>query len=119
MRRLLFLAERKKVRRRASAAEKSQVARRTLLPSHAKGTLVGLYASYGGVTHRPRDVRAGSLAVGPGCRRASDLLLFPQQLPVLLLPVLHVDQQRDEAVLHLDLETALNDKFHGSSFRFR
>lgn len=58
------------------------------------------------MTHRSRDVRAaGPLAVGPGRRRASDFLLFAQQLPVLLLPVLHVDQQRDEAVLHLGLET--------------
>lgn len=62
------------------------------------------------MTHRSRDVRAsGSLAVGPGCRRASDFLLFAQQLPVLLLPVLHVDQQRDEAVLHLELETVFKD----------
>lgn len=63
------------------------------------------------MTHRSRDVRARrSLAVGPGCCGASDFLLFPQQLPVLLLPVLHVDQQRDEAVLHLDLETLLRIK---------
>lgn len=63
------------------------------------------------VTHRSRDVRARrSLAVGPGCRSASDFLLFPQQLPVLLLPVLHVDQQRDEAVLYLDLQTLLRIK---------
>lgn len=54
------------------------------------------------MTHRARYVRAGGpLAVGPGCGRASDFLLLPQQLTVLLLPVLHVDQQRDEAVLHL------------------
>lgn len=57
------------------------------------------------MTHRARYVRAGcSLAVGPGCRRASDFLLLPQQLAVLLLSVLHVDQQRDEAVLHLVLQ---------------
>lgn len=87
-----------------------QVTRRALLSSHTKGILVRLYASYVGVTHRSRDVRARrSLAVGSGCRRASDFLLFPQQLPVLLLPVLHVDQQRDEAVLNLDLETCLSD----------
>lgn len=56
----------------------------------------------GGVTHRSRDVRArASLAVGPGRCAASDFLLLAQQLPVLLLPVLHVDEQRDEAVLHL------------------
>lgn len=72
------------------------------------------YASYAGVTHRSRDVRAGaSLAVGPGCRGASDLLLFAQQLPVLLLPVLHVDQQRDEAVLHLDSETGFKARTDG------
>lgn len=64
-----------------------------------------------GVTHRSRDVRARrSLAVGPGCGGAPDFLLFPQQLPVLLLPVLHVDQQRDEAVLHLDTETRFRAK---------
>lgn len=54
------------------------------------------------MTHRAGYVRAGGpLAVGPGCGRASDFLLLPQQLAVLLLPVLHVDQQRNEAVLHL------------------
>lgn len=54
------------------------------------------------VTHRARYVRAGwPLAVGPGRGRAPDFLLFAQQLAVLLLPVLHVDEQRDEAVLHL------------------
>lgn len=62
------------------------------------------------VTHRSLDVCARSLAVGPGCGGAPDFLLFPQQLPVLLLPVLHVDQQRDEAVLHLDGETLLRTK---------
>lgn len=87
------------------------------LSGHRTGTVLspqpgeiglGLHASYIGVTHRSRDVRArGSLAVGPGCRGASDFLPFPQQLPVLLLPVLHVDQQRDEAVLHLDLQTLI------------
>lgn len=56
------------------------------------------------MTHRARYVRAGCpLAVGPGRRRTSDFLLLPQQLAVLLLSVLHVDQQRDEAVLHLFL----------------
>lgn len=109
MRRLLFLAERKKVHHRASASEKSRVGRRASLPSHAKG-----YASCAGGTHRSRDVRAGaSLAVGPGCRRASDFLLLAQQLPVLLLPVLHVDQQRDEAVLHLRLETGFKERTGG------
>lgn len=54
------------------------------------------------VTHRARDVRAARpLAVGPGAARTSDLLPLAQQLAVLLLSVLHVDQQRDEAVLHL------------------
>lgn len=56
------------------------------------------------MTHRARYVRAGCpLAVGPGRGRgrAPDFLLFAQQLAVLLLPVLHVDEQRDEAVLHL------------------
>ncbi len=54
------------------------------------------------MSHRARYVRAGCpLAVGPGCGRTPDFLLLPQQLAVLLLPVLHVDQQRDEAVLHL------------------
>lgn len=71
----------------------------------------GRYASW---THRSRDVRAGApLAVGPGCRGASDFLLLAQQLPVLLLPVLHVDQQRDEAVLHLHLETGFKDRTGG------
>lgn len=55
-----------------------------------------------GVTHRARYVCAARpLAVGATCRRASDLLLLAQQLAVLLLSVLHVDEQRDEAVLHL------------------
>lgn len=54
------------------------------------------------MTHRAWYVRAGCpLAIRPGCRRTSDLLLLPQQLAVLLLSVLHIDQQRDEAVLHL------------------
>lgn len=54
------------------------------------------------MTHRARYVRAGCpLAIGPGCGCTPDFLLLPQQLTVLLLPVLHVDQQRDEAVLHL------------------
>ena len=54
------------------------------------------------MTHRAWYVRAVCpLAVGPGCRCTPDFLLLPQQLAVLLLPVLHVDQQRDEAVLHL------------------
>lgn len=106
MRRFLFLVERKKVHCRASMVEKSQ---QSAPSSHAEGIRVGLYASYTAVTHRSRDVRARrSLAVGPGCCGASDFLLFPQQLPVLLLPVLHVDQQRDEAVLHLDLGTRIN-----------
>lgn len=106
MRSVLFLVERKTVHRRASTVEESQRFARSLSPPGAEGTRVGLYASRVGVTHRSRDVRArGSLAVGPGCGGAPDFLLFPQQLPVLLLPVLHVDQQRDEAVLHLDTET--------------
>lgn len=80
-------------------------------PPGAEGTRVGLYASRVGATHRSRDVRARrSLAVGPGGGGAPDFLLFPQQLPVLLLPVLHVDQQRDEAVLHLDTETPFRAK---------
>lgn len=54
------------------------------------------------LTHRAWYVRAGCpLAVGACCGCASDFLLLPQQLTVLLLPVLHVDQQRNEAVLHL------------------
>lgn len=54
------------------------------------------------MTHRARYVRAGCpLAVGSGCGCTSDFLLLPQQLTVLLLSVLHVNQQRDEAVLHL------------------
>lgn len=58
------------------------------------------------VTHRARDVRAGGpLAVGPRRGRAADFLLLAQQLAVLLLPVLHVDEQRDEAVLHLGSRT--------------
>lgn len=98
MRRFLLL-----VQRRKAGGEKP-----ALCPVPAGGVGAGLDASGGGATHRSRDVRArGSLAVGPGRHGASDLLLFPQQLPVLLLPVLHVDQQRDEAVLHLDLETLL------------
>lgn len=63
------------------------------------------------MTNRSRDVRARrSLAVGPSCRGASDFLLFAKQLPVFLLPVLHVDQQRDETVLHLDSEKTLGIK---------
>lgn len=58
------------------------------------------------VTHRARDVRAGGpLAVGPRRGRAADFLPLAQQLAVLLLPVLHVDEQRDEAVLHLGSRT--------------
>lgn len=54
------------------------------------------------MTHRAGYVRAGRpLAVGPRHSGASDFLLLPQQLAVLLLSVLHVDEQRDEAVLHL------------------
>ena len=59
-------------------------------------------------THRARYVRAGCpLAVGPGRSRTSDFLLLPQQVAVLLLSVLHVDQQRDEAVLNLHTHTEL------------
>lgn len=119
MRRLLFLAERKKVHHRAPALEKSQGTRRALLLPHANGSSLRL-PSCVGVTHRSRDVGAGGpLAVGPGCRRASDFLLFALQLPVLLLPVLHVDQQRDEAVLHLGLQTVFkggkDGEFHSNS----
>lgn len=54
------------------------------------------------MTHSARDVRAGGpLAVGPRGAGAADFLLLAQQLAMLLLPVLHVDEQRDEAVLHL------------------
>lgn len=67
------------------------------------------------MTHRAWYVRAGRpLAVGPGCSRTSDFLLLAQQLTVLLLPVLHVDQQRDETVLHLIFfppQTELNVSF--------
>lgn len=111
MRSFLFLVERKKVHRRASTVEESQRSARSLSPPGAGGTRAGLCASRVGVTHRSRDVRARRpLAVGPGCGGAPDFLLFPQQLPVLLLPVLHVDQQRDEAVLHLDTETRFRAK---------
>ena len=57
-------------------------------------------------THRAMYVRAGRpLAVGRGRSRTSDFLLLAQQVAVLLLSVLHVDQQRDEAVLHLVSDT--------------
>lgn len=66
------------------------------------------------MTHRAWYVSAGCpLAVGPGCSRTSDFLLLPQQLTVLLLPVLHVDQQRDEAVLHLFCKTQNSKVFVG------
>lgn len=46
------------------------------------------------MSHRARYVRAGCpLAVGSGCSRTSDFLLLSQQLAMLLLSVLHVDQQ--------------------------
>lgn len=55
------------------------------------------------VTHRAGYVRAGRpLAVGPRRSRVPDFLLLPQQLAVLLLSVLHFNEQWDEAVLHLD-----------------
>lgn len=55
------------------------------------------------VTHRAGYVRAGRpLAIGPRRSRVTDFLLLPQQLAVLLLSVLHFNEQWDEAVLHLD-----------------
>lgn len=93
------------------ASGRSSHRARTALWSHTEGGRVGPSASCVAVTHRSWDVRARrSLAVGPGCGGASDFLLFPQQLPVFLLPVLHLDQQRDEAVLHLELETLVRIK---------
>lgn len=61
------------------------------------------------MTHRAGYMRAGGpLAVWPRRNRTSDFLLLPQQLAVLLLSVLHIDQQRYEAVLHLRANTQTN-----------
>lgn len=64
------------------------------------------------VTHRAGYVRAGRpLAVGPRRSRVPDFLLLSQQLAVLLLSVLHFNEQWDEAVLHLDTCKKTKTKF--------
>lgn len=68
------------------------------------------------MTHCARDVRAGGpLAVGPRRAGAAAFFLLAQQLAMLLLPVLHVDEQRDEAVLHLGGQGENHSKVSDSS----